>query len=146
MSGFKGSHRSLLDSKGRVAVPVKLRRNTAAGAADRFVITRGLDGCLFLFPPDYWDQVVSRLETMSFTQDDAKFFTRMLTAYADDVELDAQSRIRIPQILIEKAKLEKEVLFVGALKRIEIWRPSAFEEYENNYPSTYEEVAAKLFI
>jgi len=146
MTGFKGSYTSSLDSKGRVAVPVKLRRNSAAGSADRFVITLGLDGCLFLFPPDYWDKVVERLEGIPFTQADAKFFTRTLMSNADDVELDRQSRIRIPQTLIDRVKLEKDVLFVGALRRIEIWRPDTYEAYLNGYTATYEDVAEKLLI
>lgn len=146
MSGFKGSYTSTLDGKGRVAVPAKLRRNSPAGSADRFVITLGLDGCLFLFPPDQWDKVVTRLEEVPFTQSDAKFFTRTLLSNADDVELDGQSRIRIPQHLIEKISLEKEVLFVGALRRIEIWRPSTYQAYLNGYSATYEDVAEKLLI
>jgi len=146
VSGFKGSYTSTLDGKGRVAVPAKLRRNSAAGSADRFVVTLGLDGCLFLFPPDQWDRVVERLEEIPFTQSDAKFFTRTLMANAEDVELDRQSRIRLPQNLIDKIGLEKEVLFVGALRRIEIWNPGTYEAYLNGYSASYEDVAEKLLI
>lgn len=150
MSGFKGSFVSTLDSKGRVAVPAKLRRNAEAGPADRFVITLGLNGCLFLFPPDYWDEVMRKIAAQSFTQKKTLYFTRKLMANADDVELDRQARIRVPQGLAAQSGLEKEVLFVGAIARIELWRPESFEQYQRSFESenqtSYEDVAEELLL
>jgi MraZ protein len=145
-SGFKGQFTAQLDAKQRVAVPAKLRRNTPGGAADQFVITLGLDGCLFLFTPEKWDQITSRIQEVSFTGDKAKFFTRMLASHAEDVELDGQSRILIPQKLIEKAGIKKEVTFVGAINRIEIWRPDAFEKYLQEHTDSYEKVAEDFLL
>jgi MraZ protein len=145
-SGFKGRYTAQLDQKQRVAVPAKLRRYASGGAADQFVITLGLDGCLFLFPPEQWEEIVARIKEVSFTSEKAKFFTRMLASHAEDVELDGQSRILIPQTLIRKARLEKEVLFVGALNRIEIWRPDAFEQYLQGHPEPYERVAGEFLL
>jgi len=146
VSGFKGQYVSTLDTKGRVAVPVKLRRNTPDGVADRFVITKGLDGCLFLFTPDYWERVTERLDEIPFTQHDAKYFTRQLLSHAEDVELDRQSRIRVPQKLIDTVHLEREALFIGVLRRIEIWRPETYEKYLQEFDESYEDVAAKLLL
>jgi len=150
MSGFKGSFVSTLDSKGRVAVPAKLRRNAEAGPADRFIITLGLNGCLFLFPPEYWDEVLGKIASQSFTQKKTLYFTRKLMANADDVELDRQARIRVPQGLSAQVGLEKEVLFVGAIKRIELWRPASFAEYQESFESenqtSYENVAEELLL
>jgi MraZ protein len=141
-----GRSTSTLDAKSRVAVPAKVRRATADGVTDRFVITLGLDGCLFLFPPDYWDRVVQRLEDISFTGRRAKFFTRVLMSNADYVELDKQSRIRIPQHLIDAIGLEKDVLFIGALRRIELWRPDTYEKYVQDFDSSYEDVAEEILL
>jgi len=150
MSGFKGSFISTLDSKGRVAVPAKLRRNTEAGSADRFVITLGLNGCLFLFPPDYWDEVMRKIASQSFTQKKTLYFSRKLMSNADDVELDRQARIRVPQGLIMQSGLEKEVLFVGLIERIEVWNPEAFNRYqamfETENQTSYEDVAEELLL
>ena len=146
MSGFKGRYVSTLDSKGRVAVPAKLRRVSPDGTADRFVLTLGLDGCLFLFPPEQWDKIVARLEEISFTQRKAKYFTRMLLSNAEDVELDGQSRIRVPQTLLASAGIEREVLFIGALRRIEIWRPDRYDRYLQEFEESYEDVAEELLL
>ena len=145
-SGFKGQFKAQFDAKQRVAVPAKLRRNAPGGTADQFVITLGFDGCLFLFSSEQWDQVVARIREVSFTSEKAKFLTRMLASHAEDVELDGQARILVPQILIQKVRLEKEVLFVGALNRIEIWRPDTFEKYLQGSPDTYEQVAGEFLL
>ena len=150
MSGFKGSYISTLDSKARVAVPARLRRSTDAGPADRFVITLGLNGCLFLFPPGFWDQVQRKIAAQSFTQKKTLYFTRKLMFYAEDVELDRQSRIRIPQRLLDLLQTEKEVLFIGAIERIELWKPERYEQYltefETEHDTSYEDVAEELLL
>lgn len=146
MSGYKGRFTSTLDNKSRVAVPSKLRRSTPDGTPDRFILTLGLDGCLFLFPPDYWDHVMEKLTVQPFAQESVKRFSRIILSNAEDVDLDGQSRIRIPQHLIEKSELEKEVLFIGVLSRIEIWQPQKFADYENGDGPTYESVAQELLI
>lgn len=145
-SGFKGRYTALLDGKQRVAVPAKLRRNTPSGTAHSFTLTVGLDHCLFLFPQEQWDRIASRLQDHSITSKRAKFLTRMIASNAEDVELDGQSRIRIPQPLIEKIGLKKDVLFVGALSRIEIWRPDTYDQYLQDFDESYEDVAEDFLL
>lgn len=145
-SGFKGRYSAQLDSKQRVAVPAKLRRNTPGGEAHEFVITLGLDGCLFLFTPERWDQLVARIREHSFTSEKAKFLSRVLATNAQDVELDGQSRILIPQDLLEAAGIEKEVIFAGVLDRIEIWRPDKFKKWMQEQPESYESVASDFLL
>ena len=145
-SGFKGRYTTLLDSKQRVAVPAKLRRNTPSGSADSFTITLGLNGCLFLFPQEQWDVIIAKLKGSSFAGKRALFLWRTIASNAEDVDLDGQSRIRIPQPLVETIKLEKEVLFVGAITRIEIWRPDAYEQYLQEFDESYEDVAEDFLL
>jgi MraZ protein len=145
-SGFKGRFTTLMDSKQRVAVPAKLRRNTPSGSADSFVITLGLDNCLFLFPQEQWDEITAKLKNVSFTGRKAKFLTRTIASNAEDVDLDGQSRIRIPGPLVDEIQLEKEVLFVGALTRIEIWRPDTYEKYLQEFDQSYEDVAEDFLL
>ena len=90
--------------------------------------------------------MVSRLNEHSFTEPKAKFFSRTLLSNAEDVDLDRQSRIRIPQHLIDRIHLEKDVLFLGVLKRIELWRPDTYEKYEQDYEFSYEDVAQELLL
>jgi len=89
---------------------------------------------------------MEKLTVQPFAQESVKRFSRILLSNAEDVDLDGQSRIRIPQHLIEKSELEKEVLFIGVLSRIEIWQPQKFADYENGDGPTYESVAQELLI
>ena len=140
------SHGEGNTAKQRVAVPAKLRRNTPGGEALEFVITLGLDGCLFLFTPERWDQLAARIKEHSFTNEKTKFLSRVLASNAQDVELDGQSRILIPKDLIEAVGLEKEVMFVGVFDRIEIWRPDRFKKWVQEQPDPYEKVAGDFLL
>lgn len=133
-----------MDSKGRIAIPAKLRRHMTAEANDTFVTTRGLSNCIDCYPLDEWQKIEEKLLSLnSFLPDDARFI-RMISQYASDDVMDVQSRIMIPATLISYAKIEKEVLIIGALKKIEIWNPKVYEDYLNQSPQTYEEIAAKV--
>ncbi len=148
MSAFKGSYRIVIDSKNRLSLPAKLRRATQATVYDQFVITRGLEGCLFLFAADEWQRIEEKLRALSFTQADTRLFTRMLLSQAEDVTLDTQGRITIPQNLLELAQLgkEQEALVTGNLNRIEIWNSKVWNDYLKNSPKTYEQVAESVLL
>ena len=148
MPAFKGSYRIIIDNKNRLSLPAKLRRATNATVYDQFVITRGLEGCLFLFSADEWERIEQRLKALSFTQADARLFVRMLLSQATDATLDTQGRISIPQNLMEQAQLvkEQEVLVNGSLNRIEIWNTKVWDEYLKNSPKTYEQVAESILL
>lgn len=141
---FRGQFTYLMDSKGRIAIPAKLRKHISAEANDTFVITRGLSNCIDLYPLDEWQKIEEKLLGLnSFQPDDARFI-RMISQYATDDVMDVQSRIMVPAALINYAKIEKEVLIIGALKKIEIWNPKIYNEYLNQSPQSYEEIAAKV--
>ncbi len=133
-----------MDSKGRIAIPAKLRKHISAEANETFVMTRGLSNCIDLYPLDEWQRIEQKLlELNSFQPDDARFI-RMFVQFAAEDVMDVQSRIMIPSTLISYARIEKEVLILGALKKIEIWNPKVYEEYLNLSPQSYEEIAAKV--
>jgi len=141
---FRGQFTYSIDSKGRIAIPAKLRKHVAADANDTFVMSRGLSNCIDLYPLDEWQRIEEKLlQLNSFQSDDARFI-RMFVQYATEDTMDGQSRILIPSLLIEYAKIEKEVLILGALKKIEVWNPKAYDEYLNQSSQTYEEIAAKV--
>ena len=141
---FRGQFTYSIDSKGRVAIPAKLRKHVTAEANDTFVMTRGLSNCIDLYPLDEWQRIEEKLLLLnSFQPDDARFI-RMFVQFASEDVMDGQSRILIPSTLISYAKIEKEVLILGALKKIEIWNPKVYDEYLNQSTQTYEEIAAKV--
>lgn len=114
---FMGEYRHTVDPKGRLIVPSKFRELLGA----EFVVTRGLDGCLFVYPMDSWEAYVADLKKLPLTDKNARLFMRFIVAGATTCELDKQGRILLPATLREFAGLEKDVVLVGVLTKIEIW-------------------------
>ena len=121
---FMGEYNHTIDAKGRLIVPAKFREILG----DNFIVTKGLDGCLFVYPNDEWQKFEEKLQTLPLTNKNARQFTRFFLAGAADVELDKQGRILLPAVLREFAGLEKEVVSVGVLKRIEIWDKNRWQD------------------
>ncbi len=144
MSSFKGSYIYAVDEKGRVSIPARMRKYLSPEANETFVITRGTDTCLFLFPLDEWEKLEKKLKELNTFNPQHRFLVRILLMWAVEVTLDNQSRVMIPKNLLEFAKIDKEALIIGALDRIEIWNPSIFQEYVNSQPESYESIVEKI--
>lgn len=141
MTTFLGKHKHTIDAKGRLSIPSKFRKATG----EVFVLTLGLDKCLFFYPADEWRNVVKELRTLRFTNRKTRFFTRQIASHACEVTVDGHGRIMVPQELRDLAGLEKDVLVVGAVERIEIWNPDEYAKYNNEFGLTYEQVAETLW-
>ena len=126
---FMGEYRHTVDPKGRLIVPSKFRELLGT----EFVVTRGLDGCLFVYPMDSWTAYVDKLKKLPLTDKNARLFMRFLIAGANTCELDKQGRILLPPVLREYANLTKDVVLVGVLSRVEIWDKDRWQE------NTYDE-------
>jgi len=137
---FLGEYKHNLDYKGRTCVPKKFREDLAAGA----ILTKGLDGCLFLYPKGEWERLTARLRELSVTQADTRAFERYLFGAAAEVEFDSLGRIKIPEYLRSYAALKKEVILVGILERIEIWDTERWSRLASKLESRGEEIAEKL--
>ncbi|HHT97048.1 MAG TPA: division/cell wall cluster transcriptional repressor MraZ [Clostridiales bacterium] len=124
---FMGEYNHSIDIKGRIIVPAKFREDLS----EEFVITLGLDGCLFLYPENEWKEFISNLKTLPGTKE-ARQLQRYFMAGAATCEVDKQGRMLIPALLREKADLEKDVIFVGVLNKIEIWSKKRWDD-NNNY-------------
>jgi len=146
MSSFKGSYQYTIDAKGRINIPAKLRKAMDPSSNETFVVTRGMDGCLFTFPLDEWNRIEQKLRELSPTQEKHRRFIRIMLLDAFEVRCDRQGRIAIPSHLIKHAKIEKEVFILGALDRIEIWSPIVFNEYLQSSDESYENIAEKIVL
>lgn len=124
---FKGEYSHTIDAKGRLIIPARFREELG----ESFVLTRGLDGCLSLYPRAAWDAFEQKLSTLPLTSKSARTFTRFFVTGAADCELDKQGRILIPATLREYAGLEKDVILAGNLDRIEVWSRERYEENNN---------------
>lgn len=137
---FIGEYQHNLDVKGRMAVPVKFRKNLAGGA----ILTRGLDRCLFLFTRDEWELLAEKLKNLPLAQANSRAFARLMLAGAMDVEVDGQGRILVPDYLRKYADLKKETVVAGLYNRLEIWDAEAWKQYKTKTESASEEIAEKL--
>jgi MraZ protein len=145
MSSFKGSYGYSVDSKGRINIPAKLRKYVSLEANDTFVITRGYERCLSVYPLDEWNMLEQSIRQLSPSNPKHRFFTRTLLQYATESTLDGQSRITIPKELLQYAGIEDQVLILGVLERIEVWNPKVHEEYLQAQAESYENVAQTVF-
>ena len=114
---FMGEYNHTIDTKGRLIVPSKFREQLG----NTFVITKGLDGCLFVYSNEEWKTIEESFRNKPLTSKDARKYTRFFFAGACDCEVDKQGRILIPSNLREYAGIEKDVVSVGVLNRVEIW-------------------------
>ncbi|HEX2868883.1 MAG TPA: division/cell wall cluster transcriptional repressor MraZ [Ignavibacteriales bacterium] len=142
---FIGSFTYSIDAKGRVSIPAKLRKYVKPEANDTFVMTRGVEQCIVVYPLDQWKELVDqKLSTLNeFDRKEAMFLRSFLQRASEDT-LDSQSRLLVPQNLIEYAGIEKEVFILGAIKKIEIWNPAVYEKYLSSQPETFEEIAQEV--
>lgn len=137
---FMGQYQHSLDLKGRVIIPSKFREQLG----ESFVLTKGLDHCLFVYPKDEWNVLEEKLKSLPFTQKDARAFIRFFFAGAVETEMDKQGRILIPPQLREHAHIEKDLMIIGVSNRVEIWSLEEWNAYNEKASEAYEEIAEKL--
>ena len=135
---FMGTYNNSIDAKNRMIVPAK-HRDQLGG---RCVITKGMDACLYIYPVAEWDKLVEKVSALPETDENVRIYIRETFSNAESCDIDKQGRILIPANLKEKAFLDKELVTVGAMKKIEIWskevwdNPEAYkEEFDNSYIS-----------
>ena len=121
---FMGEYNHTIDAKGRLIVPSKFRELLG----NEFVVTKGLDGCLFVYPDEEWTKIEEKFRDIPLTTKDARKFSRFFFAGAASCEVDKQGRILLPQVLREFADLQKDVVLVGVLSRIEIWSKDRWQD------------------
>lgn len=121
---FMGVYNHTIDAKGRLIVPSKFREQLGDG----FVVTKGLDGCLFVYPNEEWATIEEKFKSIPLTTKDARKFSRFFFAGAASCELDKQGRILLPHSLREYAGLQKDVVLAGVLGRIEIWDQGRWQD------------------
>jgi MraZ protein len=137
---FMGEYRHTIDQKGRLIIPAKFRDDLG----DKFVATKGLDRCLFVYSPDEWSNLEQRLKALPLTNKDARAFVRFFFAGAAECEIDKQGRILLPANLREYASLVKDVVLVGVLTRVEIWSKDIWDEYNEQANLDHESIAERM--
>lgn len=129
-----------IDAKGRLIIPSKFREILG----EDFVITKGLDGCLFLYPNNEWKTFEDKLRTLPLTNKSARTFARFFLGSVDDGGLDKQGRVLISSPLRAFAGLEKEVVLVGMLNRVEIWDKAKWDENNAVVEEDMDNIASQM--
>lgn len=137
---FMGEYQHTIDTKGRMIIPAKFRD----GLGEQFVLTRGLDQCLFGYPMSEWKLIEEKLKALPLTKKDARAFTRFFFSGAVECDLDKQGRINIASNLLQYAKLEKECVVIGVSNRIELWSKSIWEQYTEEQEDSFAEIAENM--
>ncbi|MCR4441105.1 MAG: division/cell wall cluster transcriptional repressor MraZ [Peptococcaceae bacterium] len=137
---FTGEYQHSLDEKSRLIMPAKFREVLG----DAFIITKGLDTCLFVYPQAEWKILEEKLKNLPFTNKDARAFARFFFSGAIECETDKQGRILISSNLREYARVIKDVVIIGVGTRIEIWAKEVWDEYSKITEKSYEELAEKM--
>ena len=144
MAGFIGQAAYSVDARGRVAVPARMRNAMNPEAKGAFIITRGFEQSINLFPLDRWQDIVSEISSRNAYNRETRLFKRNLLMWAEEVTLDGQGRIGIPKTLADLAGITDRALIIGQLDHIEIWQPERYEAFIAEADESYEELAERV--
>lgn len=145
MSPFFGKYSYTVDQKGRMNIPAKFRKVLSPEANDTFISIRGIDQCLFVYPLDVWkERIVKKVEQLTEVDKNHRYFIREMASNASESTLDKLGRIVVPTELCKLAKINREVLIIGAFHRIELWNPEIYNLYSKGSEQTYEEIAEAI--
>jgi len=136
---FIGEYQHALDPKNRIIIPSKFRD----GFGNTFVMTKGLDGCLYGYTVEEWKKLEDKLKSLPLTNKDARAFSRFFFSGAAEIEIDKQGRALVPQNLIEYAGISKEIITIGVSTRIEIWSKESWNAY-NDRNINLDEIAENM--
>ncbi len=138
---FIGEYHHTIDEKGRIIIPSKFRDELGGS----FVVTRGIEKCLFVYSTDNWNRICDKLNAIPFTKKDARVFNRFFMSGATNVELDKQGRINISAPLISYANLIKDCVVIGTGDRLEIWSQDDWNSFFNSNKDNMSDIAENLF-
>jgi MraZ protein len=137
---FLGEYQHALDNKGRITIPARFRELLG----ERFVATKGLDNCIFLYPLEEWKVIENKLHELPLTRADVRSFVRFFFSGASELELDKQGRAVLGSNLRNYAGIDKEVSVIGVGSRVEIWSTDKWESYNQDAEASYEDIAEKM--
>ncbi|MEL6593526.1 MAG: division/cell wall cluster transcriptional repressor MraZ [Bacteroidota bacterium] len=144
MMSLIGEYDCRLDDRGRFMLPADLRRQLPEDQQTDFVVNRGLDKCLVVYPNSVWDQELAHIQSRNFFLKDNRAFKRMYLNGARKVSLDSNARLLLPKRLMEYAGIEKEVVLVSQIDRIEIWDTQTYQDWLDGAEEDFEALAEKV--
>ena len=143
---FYGEYEHAIDRKGRLIVPAKFRQALKEHEVKALFLTRGLDGCLFMFPEAEWRLAESRFKQIPFTKGEGRKFNRLFFSGAAEVTVDRLGRLLVPKPLKEFAQIKQDVIIVGVSNRIEVWAKEKWRAFYDTSRQSFEEIAERVML
>ena len=140
---FKGTYYYSIDQKGRISIPAKFRDKTAFPDGEPYVVTKGLEPCLYIYPKETWLPIQEKLYQLQKFNLRTNRFLRNLLGNADDTHSDKLGRMTIPQVLLDLACIKKDVVIIGVLDKIEVWDPVAYQNFQAGHGDQNDDDMAK---
>ena len=145
MTGFLGEYEATIDAKGRFLLPAGFKKQLPADGPARFVINRGFEKCLTLYPLQSWEPIFSEISQLNDFDPKVREFRRYFLNGATEVELDTAGRLLLPKNLMPYASLEKDIVLVSALNKIEIWDKKKYDQFFDSYtPESFSTLANEV--
>ena len=141
LSMLMGEYHHNIDEKSRLIIPAKFRSELG----ERFVITKGLDKCLFVYSETEWNKLMQKVSSLQFTKKNVRAFERTFIGGASLIEFDKQGRINITSPLVHYANIKKECVIIGVSERLQIWSKEEFESYMNDNEDNLEQITENIF-
>ncbi len=141
LSMLMGEYHHNIDEKSRLIIPAKFRSELG----ERFVITKGLDKCLFVYSETEWNKLMQKVSSLQFTKKNVRAFERTFIGGASLIEFDKQGRINITSPLVHYANIKKECVIIGVSERLEIWSKEEFESYMKDNEDNLEQITENIF-
>ncbi len=143
---FYGEHEHTIDRKGRLIIPAKFRQALKEQNVKTLFLTRGLDGCLFLFPESEWRMAENKFKQVSFTKGEGRKFNRLFFSGAAELAVDGLGRLLVPKNLKEFAEIKQDVVIVGVSNRMEVWAKEKWQAFYDSSRQSFEEVAERVML
>lgn len=141
---FQGHSNTTIDEKGRIIIPAKFRKHILPEANGILSVTLGRDNCVWLFPSYEWTKVLQTVQNTNPYTNDEVLMRRQMLFQADELSIDTQHRVLIPQELLKITGIKKDILLIGQIERIEVWNPAAYDKYLKESSESYEGVMQKV--
>ena len=138
---FIGEYHHTIDEKNRIIIPAKFRGELGK----EFIVTRGIENCLFVYSLENWAKITTKLNALPFTKKDARTFNRFFMSGATNVELDKQGRVNVTAPLVNYANIKKDCVIIGTGDRLEIWSQEAWNDFFNSTKDSMSDIAENLF-
>ncbi|RKZ34941.1 hypothetical protein DRQ33_01070 [bacterium] len=142
---FTGRYTHKLDAKGRLALPARMRNAGKGKGYTEFVVSKGIDGCIAVFPTEKFEQFIDNFDPSELENEQGLNFYREFASWAHYLPVDNQGRINIPQALLDCAEIKDDVLILGIIDWIELWNPEKYQKHLKSSDSSYEDGAKAFF-